>query len=139
MAYKFSKTSKTKLLSCDVRLQHLFSVVVKHYDCTVICGHRSQKAQDDAYRKGLSKLRYPASKHNVFPSRAVDVAPYPTLFSDINQCYHFAGFVLGVAAVLRLPIRCGADFNMNNIVSDETFRDLTHFELCRYPDITETE
>lgn len=71
---RFSIKSRSKLHTCDERLVKLFHEVVKHFDCTIIEGHRGQKAQDAAYNKGNSKLKFPYGKHNKSPSIAVDVA-----------------------------------------------------------------
>ncbi len=38
----------------------------------VAWAHRTQKDQDDAYRRGTSKLKWPESKHNAMPARAID-------------------------------------------------------------------
>ena len=67
----FSTRSKSNLSQAQPDLQRLFKEVIKHYDCTVICGHRSQEEQDKAVAEGKSKVRYPDSKHNSVPARAV--------------------------------------------------------------------
>jgi len=128
---KFSKTSQSKLDTCDKRLQLLFSVVVQRYDCTVLEGQRSAAKQNAAFKAGKSKLKYPKSKHNKKPSLAVDVAPYDNRKVDFSasQCYHFVGYVKAVADTLGIPIRCGADWDNDNDVNDQTFNDLVHFEL----------
>jgi peptidoglycan L-alanyl-D-glutamate endopeptidase CwlK len=125
----YSKTSLKRLSTCDERLQILFHEVIKYYDCSILCGHRGQEEQDEAYRKGYSKLKFPRSKHNALPSKAVDVAPYPIDWNDHTRFYHFAGFVKGIAAKLGLKIRCGCDWDGDNNFKDQTFHDLPHFEL----------
>jgi len=117
----------------------LFEEVVKHYDCSIIEGIRSQEEQDKLYHAGKSKLRWPYGKHNVNEaqpqSRAVDVIPYPgvldgvSIWQDLNRFYHFIGFVRGVAAIMGIPIRCGADWDGDNNLRDQTFNDLPHIEL----------
>lgn len=128
----FSKASRTRLETCDERLQRLFNEVIRHYDCTIVCGYRSEEAQNEAFRTGMSKLQFPNSKHNRHPSIAVDVAPYINggiPWKDLTQFYHFGGFVLGVASQMNIPIRWGGDWNSNNNLKDQTFFDLPHFEL----------
>ena len=66
-----------KLRTCDYRLQMLFEEVVKHYDCTILQGHRDKATQDAYFEAKKSKVKWPNSKHNSNPSLAVDVAPYP--------------------------------------------------------------
>ena len=74
---RFGTKSKMQLHTCDERLVDLFREVVKHFDCTVIEGHRGKEKQNEAYNKGNSKIKFPNGKHNKSPSVAVDVAPYP--------------------------------------------------------------
>ena len=128
---KFSKTSLSRLKTCDEKLQTLFNVVIQYFDCTIIQGNRSKEAQNEYYLKGLSKLKYPFSKHNTDPSIAVDVAPYlqTGLSFDKDQCYYFGGFVKGIAKMLNIKIRWGGDWDSDNDVTDQTFNDLVHFEL----------
>ena len=45
-------------------------------DFSVICGHRTEAEQNDAHARGASKLKWPKSRHNSYPSMACDVAPY---------------------------------------------------------------
>ena len=106
----FSKSSLEKLSTCDERLQRVFNEVIKHYDCTVICGHRGEKEQNEAFIKGFSKLRFPDSKHNSMPSKAIDVVPFPfTNWNHKLKFVHFAGYVLATAHHLGINIRCGID------------------------------
>lgn len=73
----FSRKSLSKLNTCDERLQRIFMEVIKKEDCTILCGTRSKEDQNMMYKTHRSKLKYPQSKHNRLPSKAVDVAPYP--------------------------------------------------------------
>lgn len=130
----FGKTSQARLNTCDPKLQDLFLEVVKYYDCIVLCGTRGEAEQNEAYRTGTSKLRYPESKHNSLPSKAIDVAPYfPTAphirWNDKDSFYHFAGFVRGIAALKGIKIRWGGDWDNDYELKDQTFFDLPHFEL----------
>lgn len=128
---KFSKSSLSKLKTCDEELQKLFLHVVTHFDCTIVQGHRDKRTQNKYYKEGKSKLQWPNSNHNSKPSRAVDVAPYlnGSVSWDKDQCYTFGGFVLGVAAMMRIPIRWGGDWDGDKNIKDQTFNDLVHFEL----------
>jgi peptidoglycan L-alanyl-D-glutamate endopeptidase CwlK len=127
---KYSERSKTQLATCHPELQRLFYKVLAYdYDHTILEGHRGQEAQDEAFRTGHSKLQFPYSRHNAEPSMAVDCAPYPIDWSDVDRFYHFAGFVLGVAASLNIKVRWGGDWDMDMNLKDQTFFDLPHFEL----------
>ena len=128
---KFSKSSLKKLQTCHEDLQKIFLHVITHYDCTIVQGHRDKKTQNKYYNEGKSKLQWPNSKHNSNPSRAADVAPYidGEVSWNKEQCYVFAGFVMGTAAMMRIPIRWGGDWDQDNNIHDQTFNDLVHFEL----------
>lgn len=126
---KFSQRSLGRLNTCDEKLQRLFNEVVKFYDCTILCGHRNEQDQNEAYRSGMSQVRWPNSKHNSNPSVAVDVVPYPIDWNDKVRFYHFAGFVLGIAKEMGINITWGGDWNRNNNLKDQSFFDLPHFEL----------
>ncbi len=127
---KYSERSRTNLATCHSELQRLFYKVLAYdYDHTIIEGHRKQAEQDEAFRTGRSKLQWPLSKHNREPSLAVDVAPYPIDWNDIDRFYHFAGFVMGVAACLGINVRWGGDWDRDLEFGDQTFFDLPHWEL----------
>ena len=125
-------SSRLKLSTVHPALQTLFNEVIKHRDCTIVCGERGKEEQNQAFEAGMSKLKWPNSKHNKAPSEAVDVVPYNDGV-DYNSldCCLFAGYVLAKAEALGLRdvIRWGGDWNRNNKITDESFRDLTHFEI----------
>ena len=125
----FGERSKKNLATCHEDLQKLFNEVIKYFDCSVICGHRGKKEQDEAYHNGHSLLKFPKSKHNKSPSQAADVIPYPIDWQDHDRFYMFVGIVRGIAAMMDIPIRCGADWNGNMDLKDQNFHDLPHFEL----------
>ena len=126
---RFSSKSKSKLHTCDDRLIKLFNEVVKKFDCTIIEGHRGKEKQNEAYKKGNSKLKFPDGKHNKTPSIAVDVAPYPVDWNDRDRFHYFSGYVLGIASQMGLNIRWGGDWNQDTHTKDNKFDDLVHFEI----------
>ena len=127
--YSFGKRSRENLAQCHPDLQRLFNEVIKYRDCSVICGHRSEIEQSSAYLKGLSKLRFPQSKHNTSPSMAVDVVPYPIDWEDTGRFYAFAGYVQALADTLGIKIRWGGDWDMDLSTTDQRFHDLPHYEI----------
>jgi len=129
MSYKFGARSLEKLLECDERLQKVLHEVIKIYDCSVICGHRSQAEQNMAFKSGMSKVEWPNSKHNSKPSKAVDVVPHPLDWNDTKSFCYMAGIIMGTAHKLGVKLRWGGDWNMNNQLKDERFQDLPHFEI----------
>jgi len=131
---KFSNSSKKKLESCDKRLQAIFNTIIEDVDIKIICGHRGEREQNQAYDKGYSKLKYPQSKHNSKPSKAVDVMlwykkePHVRWDDHKGQAY-LAGYVKGLARAMGFKIRWGGDWDSDNIFDDQTFFDIPHFEI----------
>lgn len=126
---RFSSESTARLSECHPDLQRLFLEVVKVFDCTVLVGHRSQAAQDQAFAEGKSKLKYPQSKHNSIPSRAIDVAPFPIDFQRDDRFFLFAGYVLKTAEILGVHVRWGGDWDRTMRKTPNKFEDLVHWEL----------
>ena len=127
--FRFSVQSLTRLEGCDHRLIHLFMRVIKHRDCTILCGHRGRDEQDRLFKEGKSRVLSPDSKHNQKPSCAVDVAPYPIDWNDLMRFYYFGGYVQAVADNMQIPIRWGGDWQGDGNLKDQSFMDLVHFEL----------
>ena len=125
----FSKGSYEKLQTCDPRLVVIFEEVVKHFDCTVVCGHRGEAEQESSYIMGKSEKQWPDSKHNKMPSLAVDVVPYPIDWNDYKRMYYFGGYVKRVAEEHGIALRWGGDWDSDTQVLDQKFNDLPHFEL----------
>ena len=126
---KFGKRSKSKLETCDQRLQDVFNEVIKYRDCSVLEGHRSEERQNQLFEEGKTKVKYPNGRHNSNPSLAVDVTPYPIDWDDRERQTLFAGFVIGVASQMGIKLRWGGDWNMNFEVDDNQFDDFPHFEI----------
>jgi len=129
--YKFSRRSRDKLYRCEEPLITLFEKVIEYTDCTIFCGYRDRRTQQQAFEEGRSKVQFPDSKHNHRPSSAVDAGPYPIDWEAIKRWYMFVGIVRGVASMLDIPIRCGADWDGDMIVKDQNFHDLPHVELIK--------
>lgn len=136
---EFSQTSLNRLNSCHPDLQLIFTAVIASgRDCSIICGHRSKIAQIEAFQAKLSKVEYPNSKHNAYPSMAVDVAPYfpgGIDWHDLGAFYLFAGYVQRMADELLASgqithtLRYGGDWDGDKRTADQAFNDLPHFEL----------
>jgi peptidoglycan LD-endopeptidase CwlK len=119
----FSSASKQKLDECVPELQILFNEVVKGFDCTILCGHRDKAAQDKAVHDGVSKAPWPTSKHNPFPSEAVDVMPYPLEWNNTERLMEFSQYVKAKARELSIDIQWGGDF--------KKFFDGPHWEVVK--------
>ena len=118
----FSKSSLDHLKQCHPDLQKVAHECIKHYDFSVICGHRGKADQDKAVREGKSKAKWPTSKHNAQPSRAFDAVPVPLDWKNIASFNAMAGHMKTAARTVGVKIRWGGDF--------KGFFDGPHFELA---------
>ena len=135
----FSDKSKERLSTCEIHLQTVFNEIIKHFDCTILEGHRGREKQNEYFDKGTSKLRYPNGNHNSFPSTAVDAAPYPypkinsddkrEVRKELDRIFYFSGFVMGVATRFGIELRWGGDWDRDKMLSDQKWDDLFHFEI----------
>jgi peptidoglycan L-alanyl-D-glutamate endopeptidase CwlK len=114
----FGKRSRENRASIDQRLKRVVDRAIQQTDFAVLCGHRTQAAQDAAYPT-YSKVRWPHSRHNSSPSQAVDVAPWPINWKDEGRFYFLAGVIYSCAYEEGVRITGGFDWRW----------DLGHFEL----------
>jgi len=128
--YSFGSTSQERLEQLDIRLQDILKEAIKFYDFTIITGYRNKEEQDKMFNERKSKLKYPKSKHNQNPSKAVDIAPYPIDWNDTNRFVYLAAIIQYIAFSKGVKIRWGGNWDMDNdIIKDQTFNDLLHFEI----------
>ena len=117
----FGFKSKERLQQCHPNLQKIALEMIKEMDITILCGHRNEADQNQAFISGHSKLQWPRSKHNKTPSLAVDIAPYPVDWHDIARFDKMCDLAQEVADRLNIKIRLGRSFS---------FRDYPHIELA---------
>jgi peptidoglycan L-alanyl-D-glutamate endopeptidase CwlK len=118
---KFSSHSKAQLKSCDLKLQEIMNRAILEYDFSVICGYRNEHDQNEAFDNGNSKLKFPNSMHNCYPSLAVDVAPYPINWNDTVKFMELSSVIFRIAEELFIEIVWGGDW--------VKFVDMPHWEL----------
>jgi peptidoglycan LD-endopeptidase CwlK len=106
----FSKSSREKLETCDGNLQRLFNEVIMYQDCTIVCGRRGKDEQDAAFDAGFSQVKWPNSKHNSLPSKAVDVVPFPIEWYNVPKFKEFGKLVKEVAKRLEIEVEWGGDW-----------------------------
>lgn len=139
---QYSKRSQGFLNTCHPDLQLIFRTVLQYCDNSILCGYRNKVNQNIAYMGGYSQLQFPKSKHNVFPSLAVDAAPYFVEIKNIDwddqlAMAKFAGNVEIVAnqlfdkGLITHRLRWGGDFSGDGRSLDEKFLDLVHYELIK--------
>jgi len=126
---KYSQRSLGQLWKADIRLQLIFNKLIVYFDVTILESHRNATDQEEMFNSGKSKLLFPKSKHNHFPSKAVDVAPYPIDWKNKERFYFMAGIVKAIAEGMGIKIRWGGDWDRDNHFDDQTFNDIGHFEV----------
>lgn len=129
MTYKFGRRSVNHYETLDPRLQYIMDEAIQYIDFSILCGHRDEAEQNTAFERGNTKLRYPRSKHNSYPSKAVDIAPYPIDWNDTKRFGLLAGYILRIAHEKGINIRWGGDWDSDGETKDNRFNDLPHFEL----------
>ncbi|HIK62004.1 MAG TPA: M15 family peptidase [Planctomycetes bacterium] len=128
---RFGSSSMTRIATCDARLQEVLHRAIEVVDFTVLCGHRGKIAQGRAFFTKKSKARWGQSKHNSTPSQAVDIAPWPIDWEDTEAFVYLAGIIRAVSHDLGYGdiIRWGGDWDQDERMRDERFRDYPHFEI----------
>ena len=108
--FKFSQRSLTKLKTCCIELQSIMHEAIKHIDFTIVCGRRSRIKQNKAYRNGYSNVKFPYSMHNLLPSAAVDIVPYPSGYKDIHKFIVLSKIIKRIAKKQKIRLKWGGDF-----------------------------
>lgn len=101
-------------------------------DISLISGHRGKEEQNKLFRERKSKLEFPQSKHNQYPSLAVDFQPYP--YPKYNPklwaaLAYVAAHAIKIGQEEGVCIRWGGDWNRNGDLTDQNFDDLFHLEI----------
>lgn len=125
----FSGSSEHQLSTCDTRLQRIAREAIKYMDFAVTKGHRNENEQMSAFMKGTTQLPWPLSKHNKWPSLAIDVAPWPISWVDTERFVFLHGVIFTCSKQLGIEVRFGIDWDMDREMKDEKFRDFPHVEL----------
>lgn len=134
----FGRTSRERLETCHVDLQRVLHEVIKHYDCSVLCGHRTRQEQELKFSMQLSKVEWPNSKHNAVPSLAVDVVPWyvdsPHIrWSEREDFTLLAGHILGIGAHLGVELLWGGNWARDFILGQNDFDDMPHYQVVQAP------
>ena len=112
--YKWSKKSSDLLATCDKRLQDLANMMLERseFDLTITCGYRTKDEQEEAFNSGKSRAKFGKSKHNIFPSQAIDIVPCSPINWDKNDIRWWKMIALAyeVARIKNIKIRSGAFF-----------------------------
>jgi len=115
----------------DPELKALADLVLEitPFDVALTEGHRGEAKQMAAFLDEKSKLKWPDSKHNSYPSLAMHLDPFPIRYEKYLKYYLLAGVVHVAAKDLGVEIRWGGDWDSDFDMTDQQFNDLAHYEL----------
>lgn len=133
---KWGHTSLKVKATLDPRLKKIMDRILNDVaDVTLISGHRSKQEQNELFAAGKSQLEYPQSKHNDWPSLAVDFQPYPYPRFE-NKLWaalaYIAAHAIQFAKEDGVALRWGGDWNRNGDLTDQNFDDLFHLEIIEW-------
>jgi peptidoglycan L-alanyl-D-glutamate endopeptidase CwlK len=132
LIYSWGDRSKRHREELDATLAVLFdrALAASPFDLSITQSHRT-KSEHEALPKGATQVEWENSKHSAFPSMAGHLDPYPIDYDDWLRYYVLAGVVMSVAKDLKVDdkIRWGGDWDGDLKLSEETFRDLAHWEI----------
>lgn len=130
----WGENSEKQRATSDPRLNAIGDVVLKIKDHSVVKGHRPKQEQNAAFYAipQKSKLKWPDGNHNAFPSKAQDVKSYP--FPEFEQeqreeQLYLLGLYRGVAEMMGIKLRTGADWDRDGEIVDNGFDDFFHVEI----------
>ncbi len=140
--FKFGKKSKKQIDTCHKDLQLILNtaISISRIDFGVSEGHRPISLQQKYFKEGKSTIDgiTEFGKHNVFPSKAVDIYGYVKRKANYDPLVlsYLAGLLVTVAAMLKMQglieheLRWGGNWDRDGeILTDQDFDDLVHFEL----------
>lgn len=136
--YQFGDRSRAVLKTLHYDLKVLCCELILRRDVALIEGHRTNERQAELLAAKKTKVGPGKSRHNPYPSLAVDMIPWPFAqedWEDRDKFHLFAGYVLGVAEMLykrgdmKHKLRWGGDWDKDWETSDNAFDDFPHFEL----------
>jgi peptidoglycan LD-endopeptidase CwlK len=139
--YSFGAKSTERKRECHPSLQVVLNVAIKHMDFSILCAYRDEEKQMAAYNAvpQLSRAKFGESPHNFNPSFAVDLAPYPIDWRDMQRFCYLSGLMKGIASAHGIPLTAGIDWNNNGIlVKDdpaESLIDAPHFEITNWKEL----
>jgi peptidoglycan L-alanyl-D-glutamate endopeptidase CwlK len=130
----YGPASKARLEHAHPDLRRWAERLILRFDHTVVCSHRGEEDQEEAFRLGRSRVHYPDSMHNFYPSLALDLAPWDPVAGRIDWSARdrfilLAGMALELAAEMELPITWGGDWDGDTFMRDHNFLDFPHYQL----------
>ena len=133
---KFSISSSSKLATSERDLQTIMNAAIKIVDFSIFSGHRTVEEQQALYAQGRTTkgniITYAdgvenKSKHNYYPSKAIDIVPYPSGWKDEERFSYVAGVIMTIAhqllqeGLVEKQLTWGGNF--------KKFKDRPHFQI----------
>jgi peptidoglycan L-alanyl-D-glutamate endopeptidase CwlK len=135
----FGAQSKAALAALHPDMQRILVEAIKVIDFRILDAIRGRDAQERAFAKGNSKAHFGQSAHNYEPAVACDLFPAPydwndrkafrALYDVIGRYDPKTGKGKGLALKMKIPLRCGIDWNMDDDVTTSDAWDGGHYEL----------
>lgn len=142
--HEYGRNSSNKLRTCHPKLQHVArqGLIYSPYDISIIHGWRGEAEQNALYDSGLSRVRWPDSRHNKSRdpayaygiSDAIDFMPYlPHLGERVWEQTHIfaciAGCFFAAAVEVGVTLRWGGDWDGDGDTQEHRLQDWGHIEL----------
>jgi peptidoglycan L-alanyl-D-glutamate endopeptidase CwlK len=144
--YKLSKTSQSRLDTCDDYIVKVIekAIELSPIDFGVAQGSRTIAQQRQYFNDGKSKINPDNYDVDVLPQKAKHIvtADYPKAGAvdiygyvngatwDAKVLCHIAGVIMAVDKMYENRLRWGGNWDGDGeIITDQTFQDLPHFEL----------
>lgn len=137
----FSTHSLNQLATAHYLWTQIMTYVLEDLgiDHKILQGHRGEEEQNKAFNEGRSKLKWPESKHNSFPSFAIDAVPCPIKWNskDPRELEKYKQEMVRFATIVQMvakfkfgaTVRWGGDWNRDWSLMDNVFNDYPHLEL----------
>lgn len=142
---RLSKAGMERLSHCDEKLQRVFNKVIQEFDFSVTCGHRTKGEQLQLFKQGRILIDgvwvktgktvtnidgyKKIGKHNYYPSKAIDVVPYPVDWNDLSRFKELHKVVMRVASEEGVELVWGADWDSDGDIAEHSLQDYPHYEL----------
>lgn len=143
----FDAASAKRLANAHPDIQRLMNEARKVVEFRVLDSQRGRDAQERAFRAGNSKAHFGQSAHNWSPAIAVDLFPAPydwnnraafvRLYEVIGRYDAKTGKGTGLAAKMKIPLRCGLDWNMDGVNAGDDW-DGGHYEIHPWRDYSKS-
>jgi len=99
---RFGEKSQSNRETLHPHLQCVLDLAIKSVDFAIVKGHRGQKEQDSLFDRGLSKVKFPNSKHNANPSLAADIYPYVETIAGVKANLTLTGHPAQIRQIAKL-------------------------------------